>query len=132
MDWKIGDWAVFERSVVQIKKLEEGGFATVSDSFFETSGKFADRLRPLTLKNKRIAETFETYYKRLDDINGNAGFNYPDISRYFSQLALSAIDGDEKDQSPYEKAQEFVHDARAYTAVIQGIPLFRPKLRGFG
>ena len=34
----------------------------------------------------------EIIYKRLNQIDGEAGFNYPDISSHFAQLALDAID----------------------------------------
>lgn len=129
MDWKAGDWVVFDLSVGQIKEIREGGCESFSDGTFETSGRLADRFRPLTLKNKRIVETFDAYYNRLHDIDGNAGFNYPDISQYFAQLSLDAIDGDEDDKQPYEKAQQFVQDARDYKSVIQGVPLFRPTPR---
>lgn len=130
MNWKAGDWCVFDLSVVQIKELGEGGCATVSDSFFETSGMLVERLRPLTLRNKRIVETFDTYYNRLREINGEGGFNYPRIFSYFSQLALNAIDvGDTADAKVFfDKGGDFVNAARDYKPVIDGVQLFRPKL----
>lgn len=124
---KAGDWVILDLNVGQIKEIRENGCASFSDGFFETSGMLVDRFRPLTLRSKRTVETFEIYYNRLKQINGEAGFNYPRISQYFAQLALNAIDGDEKDQTPYDKAKEFIEDARNYKPVIQGIPLFRPK-----
>lgn len=130
MDWKAGDWVVFDRSVGQIKELRDDNCASFSDGMFETSGRLADRFRPLTLRNKRIVETFDAYYNRLHEIDGNAGFNYPDISRYFSQLALDAIDADEEGSKQfYDKAQQFAVEARDYKAVIQGVSLFRPAPR---
>lgn len=129
MDWKVGDWVVFDLDVGQIKKLRDGN-ASFCTGHVETSGRLADRFRPLTLRNKRIVESFEIYYDRLHNIDGESGFNYPDISRYFSQLALDAIDGgDEGAKAAYEKAQQFLADARAYKSTIQGIQFFRPKPR---
>jgi hypothetical protein len=124
MDWEVGDWVVFDLRVGQIKELREDGGASFSDGFFETSGRLTYRFRPLTLKNKNIVETFDTFYHRLREIDGNSGFNYPDISRYFSQLALEAIDADDG-ASFYKKAQEFIRGARDYKPIIDNVKLFR-------
>lgn len=129
MEWKIGDWVVFDLRIGQIMGLDEGGFAEFSDGTFRTSGRLADRFRPLTMRNKCAIEYFDHYYNRLREINGEAGFNYPDISQYFAQLSLDAMDGDEKDKVPYEKVQQFLQDARDYKPVINGISLFRRSLR---
>lgn len=130
MDFKTGDWVIYGLDIGQIKELRNDGLARFSDGFCETSGmSLADGFRPLTLKSKRIVETFHIYYKRLDEIDGYTAFNYPDISRYFARLALEAIDGADEIKEPYEKANGFVSEARNYTAVIHGIPLFRQNLR---
>lgn len=125
-DWKVGDWVVFDLSIVQIKELRDNDCASVSDGTFETSGRLLDRFRPLTLKNKNIVETFDIYYGRLSEIDGESGFNYPAIFAYFSQLALDAIDHGGKE--PFTMAQEFIVGARDYKTTIQGVPLFRPHL----
>lgn len=123
--WKVGDWAVFDRDIVQIKEIREGGSCSVSDGTCEISGMLLDRLRSLTLRNKTTAEYFDFYYRELSKLRGERGFNYPDISRYFSSLALAAMDGDKDDKATFELAQDFVRQARDYTPVIQGISLFR-------
>lgn len=128
MNWKSGDWGVCDLDIVQIKELHDDGSATVSDGFCETSGRLIGRLRPLTLRNKNIVETFGIYYYRLRKIDGEAGFNYPDISQYFWRLALDAIDGDKDNETPFDKAQQFLADARNYKPVIDGIGLFRRNL----
>lgn len=125
LTWNVGDWAVFERDIVQIKEIREGGGCSVSEGSSETSGMLLDQLRPLTLRNKRTIEWFAYYYRRLRDINGERGFNYPDISRHFNKLVLRAIDGAEDDKAPFDEATEFVSKARDYAPVIQGVPLFR-------
>lgn len=125
LTWKVGDWAVFDRDIVQIKEIREGGGTSVSEGSFETSGMLLDRLRPLTLRNKRTAEWFDYYYRDLNKINGHAGFNFPDISRYFSNQALRAMDGAEDDKAPFDEVMEFVRQARDYVPVIQGVQLFR-------
>lgn len=128
MDWKVGDWVVFDLSVGQIKELRGEGNATFSDGHYETSGRLAPRFRPLTLLNKRIVESFDIYYNRLYEIDGHGGFNFPDISSYFSDLALRAIDaGDGKEF--HELAQKFVAEAKDHKSSIQGIRLFRPAPR---
>lgn len=126
--FNVGDWVVFDLSIGQIKELREEGCVVFSDGFCETSGRLVERLRPLTLRNKRIVETFEIYYNRLREIDGEGGFNYPRISQYFTQLALNAIDNDNDVLDTYKKATEFVHEARKYTPVIQGVALFRSKV----
>jgi len=125
MDWKVGDWAIFDRDIVQIKQFYESGGCEVSDGSFSTSGMLLDRLRPLTLRNKRIGEWFEWHYGELRKIRGERGFNYPDINRLFSELCLQAIDGPDDDRSPFEKAQEFIREAKDYAPVILGVHLFR-------
>jgi len=119
---KVGDWVVFDMKIGQIKKLEE--FDEFSDGMFSTSGRLADRFRPLTLRNKRIAETMDHYYRSLNEIDGERGFNYPDISRHFSQMTLNAIDGPDSEKM-FEGAQSFVRRARDYERVIDGVHLFR-------
>lgn len=126
--WKEGDWVVFDLRVGQVKGIRDG-YEEFTDGVIGTSGGIADRFRPLTIRNKCTAETFDYYYKELGKLSGEAGFNYPDISRHFNQLALDAMDGDVKDRAPYEKAQEFVRDAGDYKPVIQGVSLFRPNLK---
>jgi hypothetical protein len=123
--WKVGDWAVFDRNIVQIKEIRESGAVDVSDGSFETCGRLLERLRPLTLRNKRTIEWFDHYYRLLNSINGNGGFNFPDISRHFNNLILRAIDGPEDDKAPFDEASDFVRQARDYTPVIQGVNLFR-------
>ena len=124
MDWKAGDWCVFDLRVGQIKEIRAGDSASFSDGHIETSGRFLDRFRPLTLRNKWIVETLDIIYMRLRQIDGERGFNYPDISSYFNTLALEAIDGPDNPKM-FEKAQEFVREARDYKPTIQGFRLFR-------
>lgn len=122
-EWKVGDWAVFDTDIVQIMRTED--YFEVSTGTIRTSGGLEDRLRPLTLRNKRTAEWFAWHYGELRKISGERGFNYPDINRHFCGLALQAMDGDEKDTTPYDQASEFVRQARDYKPVIQGVSLFR-------
>lgn len=124
---QVGDWVIFDMSVGQIKELGDDRSASFSDGYFSTYGKLVDRFRPLTMANKCRAETAKYYYEKLREIDGEAGFNYPDISSYFSQLVLRAID--ENSDDPFELAVQFVRDAREYKPVIQGVNLFRRKLR---
>jgi len=122
-DWKAGDWAVMDMGIFQIKQVDP--FVEVSDGAVSISGRLLDRLRPLTLRNKATAETFDWYYKELKKLRGERGFNYPDINRLFCGWALEAMDGPVEDRAPFEKAQEFVRAARDLTPVIHGINLFR-------
>lgn len=124
MDVKVGDWVVFDLRVGQIKSIHDNEFPEFSDGSINTSGRIADRCRPLTLRNKRITEAVDYYYNELRKIDGEGGFNYPDISSYFSQLALDAIDGEDHEKM-YERAIEFVRAARDYKPTIDGVRLFR-------
>jgi hypothetical protein len=124
-DWKVGDWAVVDMDIVQIKQLEP--YVVVTTGIINTSGQsnLLDRLRPLTVRNKIIVETFDYYYKELRKIRGNGGFNYPDISQLFSQLALQCIDAADGTEDFYRQAQDFIRLARDYKPVIHGVHLFR-------
>lgn len=127
MQWNVGDWVVLDMDVGQIKTSYADDCFSFSDGWSETSGsRIHERFRPLTLRSKRIVEHFKHLYKRLDEIDGSRGFNYPDISAYFSSLALSAIDVADDDASQfYDAAIEFLAGAREYKPVIQGVRLFR-------
>lgn len=120
--WKVGDWAVFDRNIVQITEDHEDRCISVSDGSFRTSGNLQDHLRPLTLQNKAAAEWFDWHYRELDKIRGARGFNNPDISSHYTWLMLRAIDGD---KTAYDEAQDFLKQARDYTTEIQGVKLFR-------
>ena len=96
-----------------------------SNGATQISGQLFDRLRPLTLRNKSIVEDFARYYADLRQIDGQSGFNYPDIHAHFSSLALAAIDNPESVHGPYERAREFIQDAKCYKPIIHGIRLFR-------
>ena len=124
--WEVGDWAVFDREIVQVTEIRPSGGATVSNGTTNTSGSSSllEQLRPLTLRNKYIAETFAWYYKELYGVKGHGGFNFPDISTWFNELVLQVIDNPDRAR-PYHEVQEFVRLARDYTPVIQGINLFR-------
>jgi hypothetical protein len=126
--WKVGDSAVLDLSIVKIEEIR-GDSCSATDGFISMSGRFMDRLRPVTPRNKRTVEWFEGCYKELELINGEGGFNYPDISRHFSDLSLEAIDGPEDNKAPFDRATDFIRQARLYTPVIQGVPLFRPARR---
>lgn len=128
MTWKVGDWVIFDLSIGQIMEIRDGGFQDFSDGAIRTSGRLADRFRPLTLRGKAIVEAMSYYYKSLSEIDGEAGFNYPDISSHFAWLALCAIDGKEDDSEPFDKARQFVQEARDYKREIQGVRLFRHNL----
>ena len=127
-DWNVGDWVVYDMRVGQVNDIR-GSVVRFSDGFCETSGNISDRFRPLTLKNKAIVETFNIYYKRLKEIDGESGFNYPDISNYFSTLALEAIDAhsDGAARAPHDRAQDFICKARDYEPVIHDVRLFRSR-----
>lgn len=128
---KVGDWVTYEMCVGQIKELRGDGNASFTDGHFETSGRLLDRFRPLTMRGKNTVEAFHYYYRSLREIDGESGFNYPDIHNHFSDLALKAIDGDDDAAKVlYDQAQQFVINAREYTPQIQGVRLFRPRRVG--
>ena len=123
--WKKGDWAIYDRRIVQITSVKDKQVCEVSDGVLNTcSTGLEARLRPLTLTNKGVVESIEWWYRDLRKIRGEGGFNYPDISRYFSDLALRAIDT-QPDNNAMNKASNFVRAARDYTPVIDGVLLFR-------
>ena len=125
--WKTGDWVIFDLQIGQIKEIHEENYVTFTDGSVETSGRLFDHFRPMTLTNKIIAENFDYHYMELRKIDGEVGFNYPDICRYFCQLALNAMDEPIEVRNFYDKAIEFVQEAKEYHRIIQGVNLFRKK-----
>lgn len=130
MDWKVGDWVVFDLGIRQVTEVRDG-FLSASDGSVVTHGNLADQMRPLTLRNKRIVEYFDYYYNKLREQDGEAGFNYPDISKHFANLSLQSIDelGSEQSGQFHESARDFLKLAETYEPVIQGVALFRRNLR---
>ena len=121
-NWKVGDWAILDMEIVQIKELEK--YTEVTTGIISTSGNLLGRLRPLNLRNKVTAESFDYLYRQLKTIRGERGFNYPDIHRYFADLCRRAMDGKEDDTTAMDAANDFVRQARDYKPVIDGIHLF--------
>jgi hypothetical protein len=122
-EWKVGDWAILDMEIVQIKQIVP--YTEVTTGIISTSGSLLDRLRPFNLRNKVTAESFDYSYRLLKTIRGEGGFNYPDIHRYFADLCREAMDGKEDDRTAMDAANEFVRKARDYEPVIDGIDLFR-------
>jgi hypothetical protein len=118
-------WCVFELDFGVLKEVREGGGASFSNGATQISGQLFDRLRPLTLRNKVIVEDFNRYYDELRRLDGQAGFNFPDIHRHFATPALNAIDNPEQIRHYYDLARDFVREARSYKPFIQTISLFR-------
>lgn len=126
MELKKGDWAIYDREIVQIMETEP--YLEYSTGVIRGGNACRENMRPLTLQNKVIASSMEYYYNSLRSLDGEAGFNYPDINRYFTALTIEAIDGTEAEvKAAYDKAQKFVREARDYKRVIDGVRLFRPK-----
>lgn len=133
MTIKDGDWVIYGLKLGQAGPIRQETYGTIiefSDGFIRTSGRdMHEWMRPLTLRNKVIVQSMDGIYDRLRQIDGESGFNYPDICHYFEALALKAIDGGEKDErAAYDKAQKFIDGARDYQRVIDGVRLFRPKM----
>ena len=129
IQFKAGDWVVFDLKVGQLKEVGTCDSGEFSDGFICCHGRILDRCRELTLRNKATVEAFEIYYQRLREIDGEAGFNWPRIHDHFAQMALKAIDDPEHATNVHDMALEFVKEARNYTLVIQGVPLFKPRIR---
>ena len=128
--FKVGDWVIHEMEIGQVTEIRTNGCATFSDGYSSSYGKIAADFRPLTLRNKTIAEAFHSYYKELYQIDGSNGFNFPVIKWYFNQLAISTMDGSEgNERKCYEQAAAFVKQAKAHRKTIQGISLFRPTVK---
>lgn len=127
IELKKGDWCIYGLDVVQIMETEP--YLEYSTGIIRGGNASREHMRPLTLQSKVAVESMDHYYDMLREMDGEAGFNYPDISNYFGGLALDVIDGDEAAAKvAYDKAQSFVRDARDYKQVIDGVRLFRRNL----
>jgi len=126
--FKVGDWVICGKDIGQIKRLDDNGVDEFSNGWTDRSGTgLSKKFRALTLENKRVVESISARYDLLREIDGEAGFNYPDISEYFDQLVLTCIDYVNLTEAIL-KATAFVEAAKKYTPVIDGVRLFRPKL----
>lgn len=135
MKFKEGDWVIQNYEIKQIIRMENGAVREVSCGAFSTSSlDMTDSVRPLTLRNKRYAESIRYYYNELRNLPGSNALNWPDINRHFSQLCLDAIDNPKIKYAEGEmnlsirEAQEFfikTRDALEGVQSVDGIRLFR-------
>lgn len=127
VEWKAGDWCIYEMKIVHINKIEP--YVEYTDGVIcGSGGRLKEDFRPLTVRNKQIIESMDYYYDLLGEQDGSAGFNFPDIHRYFAQISRDAIDGDDEAiKTAIKKAQDFFSAARDYEKVIDGVRLFRPR-----
>lgn len=126
MEFKIGDWVIYDRKINQVRKSSYSDNLELTDGHICTSCGTWENARPLTIRNKAIADTFEIYYERLRKMDGSGGFNFPDINRYFTNLCIEAMDANDADtEALFKRANEFTRQARDYTKVIDGVRLFR-------
>lgn len=123
---KEGDWCIYGLDIVQIMKTEP--YVEYSTGIIRGSNASREHVRPLTLQAKVAVESMDQFYNMVREVDGSAGFNFPRIGDYFAGLALDVIDGDEAAaKRAYKRAQAFVHAARDYQKVIDGVHLFRPR-----
>lgn len=88
----VGDWVLFEFSIVQIREMDGPKIQEVNDGLFTTSGRYLNvRVQLLTMRNKVISEEFETASKEIHATNNNQ-LNYPDIQSKLVDLWIEACD----------------------------------------
>lgn len=106
--FKKGDWVFCEFVLQQIKDTNEDRVTSVTDGFFELSGRdLSDRCFPLTVKNKRVSNEVEGWSKRFHALKG-PGLNYPDLNRELIRRWVEMCEADEKDlQKLYDSIGEF-------------------------
>lgn len=132
MKFQVGDWVISRYRIQQITKMEGNAVREITDGYIRQSA-LSLNVRPLNLRSKVFAESFQRYDEKLRNLNGSNSLNWPDISRHFEALCMKAIDYsghlDEGQMNPYLKeGQEFVskvQDAMSVSTVIDGVRLRR-------
>ena len=79
--FKTGEWCFCEFTLQQIKETKEDRITSVTDGFFEMSGRdLSDRCFPLTLRIKVISDNVEYHSKAFHALKNNS-LNHPDLNR---------------------------------------------------
>ena len=108
----VGDWVLFEFSLVQIRGMDGPKIQEVNDGLFTTGGHYLnDRVRLLTMRTKVISEEFEQTSKDIHATDNNQ-LNYPDIHNKLVDLWIEACDTlpspkEKKLQKIYTRLREF-------------------------
>jgi hypothetical protein len=135
MEFKVGDWVLFEHKVGQLKRVEaEDGWSEFSDGMFSTSGCLLDRCFPLTLEGKRCADWFEYYYHDLHQIDSKGKLNWLDVHREIVNLweaTMLALGREEPTKRAYKDAENFFRECKEALSSLRevrlanGVQLFR-------
>ena len=133
--FSVGDWALFEHNIVQIKKTKDNRVTSVSDGSIETGGwDLSDCLFPLTIEGKSCADWFHYHYIELHREEGSNKLNWPDLSRKIVDLwadTMLVLGDEEKTRASYDKASEFFREVKTKLADVRrltttdGLKLFR-------
>lgn len=129
--FKVGDWAIHRMGIGQIVRVDEkGNVREFTDGSFSTSSSRLN-VRPLTLRNKRMAETFKYYEDEIRKMPGENALNWPDISAYLAGLCLEAMDTSQPEgelNDAVKRGQDFVNAVRdqlRQVDEVDGIRLFK-------
>jgi hypothetical protein len=129
MNYKVGDWVIIGYKIVQITRIEDNRVTSFSDGNFSTSG-WEFEVFPLTLSNKRAAETAEYYMNKLHKSKGSTILNFPDLNRAFESLAADVYRVEENLRGPaYATIEKFYKDVceaqeKIMETTIQGVRVF--------
>src|ERR1035437_10935672 len=131
--YKVGDWVIHRLDIGQVIKLNaDGTVREFSDGAFSSSSNDLN-VRPLTLRNKRMAEVFKYYEKEIRSLPVEKALNWPDIHGHLVGLAYQAMDTTQRDgetNAAVLRGQEFVQKVRDQLRnvdEVDGIRLFRYK-----
>lgn len=116
MEVKVGDWVIFSYEIVQVTKVEEGKVREISNGTSTVSGNELT-VRPLDLRSKGYAESFQYFYRELNKIQGSRALNWPRIHGYFSDLCVKAID-DEKREFAEGELNQFIKEGQDFVIAV--------------
>ena len=106
-----GDWVFFEHELMLVEeaKDEGAGSCTLSSGTFSVGcHNAAERCRPLTKRQKQIADGYHAVRMELHRADGSRHINFPDVCRWIENEWLSAS----KDESDEKRISE--HFDRLY------------------
>lgn len=95
--WKLGDWCICDMQIKQIVAIDKEKLEpyTVSNGYINSGICFwKERLFPLTLRNKNIAEYFNKLYEELRKYKN---LNLSILRQYFECKSIECMKGTQKD-----------------------------------
>ncbi len=125
-----GDWVLLGDKPVQIKEKRDNGSYSVSTGQIQTSGRLGDRLYPMTLQNKSVADSAAYIKGEMHTLCRS--INWPDLASWFEQGLADAADDQDKQNVFLDKLREVHREMQdiqdMYFKALPDIAAFRRRV----